>query len=190
MKTQRSGFTLMEIMVVIIVIAVLASVAGPMIGSITDQGRSSATKANLSSLKSALLSFQRDAGRFPVGGGPVFNISLKANYNNLANAKIVFSATSVNNVLVNDHNYMTLGGYDRRYKGPYMDANPEDFMYDSWGTALEYFAEGNTLYLRSRGVNGFAEGVNNIINMSDELKEEADVDDILVPITRARRAYQ
>jgi len=68
----------MEIMVVIIVIAVLASVAGPMIGSITDQGRSSATKANLSSLKSALLAFQRDVGKMPVCG----NIRLAASYNN------------------------------------------------------------------------------------------------------------
>jgi prepilin-type N-terminal cleavage/methylation domain-containing protein len=49
----KSGFTLMEIMVVIIVIAVLASVAGPMIGSITDQGRASATKSKINSLKSA-----------------------------------------------------------------------------------------------------------------------------------------
>ena len=68
MNKRKSGFTLVEIMVVIIVIAVLASVAGPMIGSITDQGRASATKSKMSSLKSALLAYQSDVGRLPYVG--------------------------------------------------------------------------------------------------------------------------
>jgi prepilin-type N-terminal cleavage/methylation domain-containing protein len=68
MNRTRAGFTLMEIMVVIIVIAVLASVAGPMIGSITDQGRASATKSKMSALKSAMLAYQSDVGRLPFSG--------------------------------------------------------------------------------------------------------------------------
>lgn len=202
MITNRSGFTLMEIMVVIIVIAVLASVAGPMIGSITDQGRSSATKANLSSLKTALLSYQRDIGRFPFCGDG--NMRLKVNYNNVEydatdevwkvggeGGKIIGSITG-NNVLVTNEELLggMVGGYQRRYKGPYMDSNPEEFMNDSWGSPIHYFAETQTIYLRSTGVNGSAEAVNAILQCTEEEKEEGEVDDILVPISRTRYKFK
>ena len=68
LRAQRKGFTLMEIMVVIIVIAVLASVAGPMIGTITDQGRASATRAQMSNIKSALVALKSDTGHYPHSG--------------------------------------------------------------------------------------------------------------------------
>jgi prepilin-type N-terminal cleavage/methylation domain-containing protein len=191
MNTNRSGFTLMEIMVVIIVIAVLASVAGPMIGSITDQGRSSATKANLSALKSALLSYQRDVGKFPFcGGAGGDDMKVAANYNNLDTAKggLVMGDESSKNVLVSNDELLgcMVGGYQRRYKGPYMDSNPEEFMNDSWGSPVQYFAETQTIYLRSAGVNGETETVNEVMQCTEEEKEEAEIDDILVPITRVR----
>ncbi|MFA7147175.1 MAG: prepilin-type N-terminal cleavage/methylation domain-containing protein, partial [Candidatus Riflebacteria bacterium] len=68
MHDNRSGFTLMEIMVVVVIIAVLASVAGPMIGDIINQGKASATRSKMSSLKSAIVTYKNDVGRYPFYG--------------------------------------------------------------------------------------------------------------------------
>ena len=54
---KRFGFTLMEIMVVIIVIAVLASVGSSMLTTLIDQSKTSATKSKLDALRKALLAF-------------------------------------------------------------------------------------------------------------------------------------
>lgn len=160
MNKRKSGFTLMEIMVVIIVIAVLASVAGPMIGSITDQGRASATKSKLSSIKSALLAYQTDVGRLPHGGYP----KCKGSY---CQDQLMSESNEDKNVLYSNsdlgYNKCTgtnigtgkaPGNYSRRWKGPYIDSDPSDFMYDAWGNKIIYIAQNKNIYLWSAGPDG------------------------------------
>lgn len=183
----------MEIMVVIIVIAVLASVAGPMIGSITDQGRASATKSKMSALKSAMLAYQSDTGRLPFDGAPKC-VSCKAAYN----VEKVLGPSVANNVLVNDDvgngtilNF-AIANYNRKWKGPYMDSDPADFMYDAWGQPFRYIAYKNNVYLWSSGANqGFEGGSDgNIENaLCGDMVGNGDVDDIAVTIARSRTTF-
>ena len=187
MIKRKSGFTLMEIMVVIIVIAVLASVAGPMIGSITDQGRASATKSKLSSLKSALLAYQGDIGRFPYKDKTV-NDGTKYNANDLLSCN-----SEDKNVLVcNDKTLLGTSGiknYTKKWKGPYMDSDVSDFMIDSWGQPIQYVASGKNLYLWSYGPDMMPG------NTSTDLEQLAksistnpdDVDDIILSVTRFKK---
>ena len=184
MNRTRAGFTLMEIMVVIIVIAVLASVAGPMIGSITDQGRASATKSKLSSLKSALISYNNDVGRFPYIGAST-NVSASAAYNG-TNASFM-SDDATQNVLVTNDAMPFSTNYQRRWKGPYMDSDPKDFMYDGWGNKIDYFATGKNLYLRSSGINGTPETLVDALNSA--LQESGDVDDIIMSVAKFRKTF-
>ena len=186
MNKIRAGFTLMEIMVVIIVIAVLASVAGPMIGSITDQGRASATKSKLSSLKSAMLAYQNDVGRLPFYGC-ADNAGKIAAYC----AALVLSGTDVSkNVLitegvagVNDN----ISNYSRKWKGPYMDSDPSDFMFDSWGNEIRYEAVGNNIYLISYGPDGSKGSINDALNA--EKIADGEEDDIVLSVARLRKAF-
>ncbi|MBP7635758.1 prepilin-type N-terminal cleavage/methylation domain-containing protein [Candidatus Ozemobacteraceae bacterium] len=153
------GFTLMEIMVVIIVIAVLASVAGPMITSITDQGRASATKSKLSSLKSAILAYNGDVGRYPFWGNPA-DVSCAVLYNKDME---LFNDNIDNNILTcgtyGGGVINTTGGFvfniakysTQKWKGPYMDSEPLDFMYDSWGTRIKYFHYNHGIWLHAAG---------------------------------------
>lgn len=184
-KKMQSGFTLMEIMVVIIVIAVLASVAGPMIGSITDQGRASATKSKLSALKSALISYKNDVGRFPYVGNTAADASDGAAYNS-ANAAYLDS-TQDKNVLVSNTTEPFTTNYQRRWKGPYMDANPEDFMVDGWGNRIDYFAKDYNIYVRSAGINGTPESVDQALNA--EAQEDGSADDILMSVAKVRKTF-
>jgi prepilin-type N-terminal cleavage/methylation domain-containing protein len=193
MRTTKSGFTLMEIMVVIIVIAVLASVAGPMISSITDQGRASATKSKMSALKSALLAYQSDVGRLPFRG--LAGQAGKAAAYNQAN---VLGDTQDTNVLVceGDISGSNITNYKaRRWKGPYMDSDPTDFMYDSWGEQLKYHAQvgNNSLYLWSKGANMAYDdggtGTNILKSTIQAAIDNGDVDDITLSIARSRKNY-
>ncbi|HAE38721.1 MAG TPA: hypothetical protein DCG57_08795 [Candidatus Riflebacteria bacterium] len=198
MNSSRAGFTLMEIMVVIIVIAVLASVAGPMIGSITDQGRASATKSKMSALKSAMLTYQSDVGRFPFCGAPGCAGCFAAY--GCAAAKIntvreaILGDNAATNVLLNEAVYNVsnasfgIANYvNRKWKGPYMDADPMDFMYDSWSTKFVYGVNGSNLYLWSAGADTAFDTVTQAANAA--AVSAGDCDDIIISLMRARRAF-
>ncbi len=188
MNKRKSGFTLMEIMVVIIVIAVLASVAGPMIGSITDQGRASATKSKLSSLKSALLAYQTDVGRLP-------HLGCAKKAGNYCQDLLLSNETEDNNVLYSnsDAGYTAdagggkaPGNYSRRWKGPYMDSDPSDFMMDAWGNKIKYVAQNRNVYLWSRGPDGdfYSSGVESAFK--DQTNAQKECDDIVVSVARLK----
>lgn len=197
MTNRKSGFTLMEIMVVIIVIAVLASVAGPMIGSITDQGRASATKSKLSALKSALLAYQSDIGRLPFNGEPQ-NATCADAY---CQDKFLGDSDATN-VLINGYQYidatwnLKVPQYKRKWKGPYMDSEPLDFMYDSWGNKILYKAEGQHVYLWSHGVDGVPDCTSKsgsvIAALALQTSEDtaSNCDDVIMIVTRMRKKFQ
>lgn len=185
---RTSGFTLMEIMVVIIVIAVLASVAGPMITEITESGRISATKSQFSSLRAALQAFGQD-----LGGLPRDKDQTGINQYNEA-ASTMLGPSFDNNVLVNDNNVLNKLGmapdtYQRRWKGPYMDGNPSDFMLDAWGGEIQYIAHENSLsvYLLSYGPDGKEDELGNADNDKNPLHEDYKGDDIVLSVHRVRK---
>ena len=173
----------MEIMVVIIVIAVLASVAGPMIGSITDQGRASATKSKLSSLKSALLAYQTDVGRVPHLG--CARTASQYDQDLLLSADCEDKNVLYSNSIAGWAGACKPGNYSRRWKGPYMDSDPSDFMFDSWGNKIRYLAFKKNVYLWSAGADGsFASCVETAFkNQGCSSSED---DDIVVSVLRTK----
>lgn len=208
MHDNRSGFTLMEIMVVVVIIAVLASVAGPMIGDIINQGKASATRSKMSSLKSAIVTYKNDVGRYPFFGDKDAVASISAYC-----ADAVLADDAANNVLVNQEVNLGVTGAKtcgdestgcwssfygkggRKWKGPYMDSDPADFMTDSWGTLMKYHAFDHSLILWSAGPDGefdFDEdGKNphpNVLN--SEAYAEGETDDLFISIARFRRKFK
>lgn len=186
-SASRQGFTLMEIMVVIIVIAVLASVAGPMVSSITDQGRSSATKSKLSSLKSAILAYNGDVGRYPFWGN-----ADQVGTPNLYNMDNNLFGDGLNNNILTNGNYGTgiidltgkvfnIAKYStQKWKGPYMDSDPLDFMYDSWGVRIRYYHYKNGIWLHAAGPDASFD------NSTDACLTNYTGDDIVLSVARTR----
>jgi prepilin-type N-terminal cleavage/methylation domain-containing protein len=68
----RRGFTLVELLVVISVIAVLAAMLIPMIGYARNMGRAAKAEAQLGTIKSSLDLFKNANGFYPEDGGGVF----------------------------------------------------------------------------------------------------------------------
>ena len=64
-KRARTGFTMVELMAVLIIIGLLATLVVTKVASKIDEARVITTKANLKILHSAVNQFKMDTGRFP-----------------------------------------------------------------------------------------------------------------------------
>ncbi len=63
--SRRSGFTLVELLIVIIVIAVLAAIAIPKFVSASERSKESSLHADLKLVRNAVALFQNDTGYYP-----------------------------------------------------------------------------------------------------------------------------
>ncbi len=64
-KRTRKGFTMVELMAILIIISLLATLVVTKVASQIDKARVTTTKANLKTLHSAVNQFKMDTSRFP-----------------------------------------------------------------------------------------------------------------------------
>jgi general secretion pathway protein G len=64
----RKGFTLIELMVVVVILGILATMVVPKVLSKPEQARRTKAKVDIRSIQSALALFKTDTGRFPTTG--------------------------------------------------------------------------------------------------------------------------
>jgi general secretion pathway protein G len=108
-----AGFTLIEVIVVIAVLAILAGAMAPLIAAKVDQARRFATEDQLQALSDALRAYERDVDAFPPDtGNPVNDLGeLQADTLGLAG-----------------------------WRGPYLTAQwaAGDYAQDAWGGTITY----------------------------------------------------
>jgi len=66
-RRQSRGFTLLELMVVIVIIGVLAALIAPKVLENVDKAKITAANADISNLMNALKMYKLDNGRYPSG---------------------------------------------------------------------------------------------------------------------------
>lgn len=64
-KVNRKGFSLIELMVVLIILGLIAAIVIPRTGLFTKKGSIQAAKQQITALKAALEAFRADMGRYP-----------------------------------------------------------------------------------------------------------------------------
>ncbi len=65
MKKKQQGFTIIELMIVVVILGVLATMIIPKILHRPDQAKQTKAKIDIKQIESALASFRIDTGRFP-----------------------------------------------------------------------------------------------------------------------------
>ncbi len=64
-RLQKAGFTLIELMIVVVILGLLATIVMPRILNRPEQARRMKAKVDISNIKSTLALFKTDTGRFP-----------------------------------------------------------------------------------------------------------------------------
>lgn len=127
------GFTLIEIVMVVVVLGILAAIVVPRMGGLSENSRITATKSEMLMLKRAIIGnssitaggryldagFQGDMGRPPV---------------NLAEL-----AVKPDSVTAYDK-FTRIG-----WNGPYIDSADGDYLTDAWGTPYVYDPSARTI---------------------------------------------
>jgi len=64
-STRRTGFTLLELMVVLLILALLATIAAPRVTKYLQKAKSQTARIQVDALSAAVDAFHVDTGRFP-----------------------------------------------------------------------------------------------------------------------------
>ena len=78
MKKQDEGFTLIELLIVIVILGILATVVVFAVGGITDQGQTSACKAELKTMEVAVEAYRAQEGGYPGSNADVASYTRSA----------------------------------------------------------------------------------------------------------------
>jgi prepilin-type N-terminal cleavage/methylation domain-containing protein len=133
---NQKGMTLIEIVIVIAIIATLASVAIPTLITSLDMQEVKATKSSMGALKTAMLNYYKDVGKFPrvttdQKEWAITHYGLKK-FDDIDSLLFNPFNPESNNVqeYIDSHNW----------KGPYIMSSfkSDDYKYDSWGHEFLY----------------------------------------------------
>lgn len=71
LKDSHAGFTLMELLIVMVILSILVAIATGAYGSSSRRGRDNRRKNDVRSLVTALEAYYNDKGRYPIGSNGV-----------------------------------------------------------------------------------------------------------------------
>jgi general secretion pathway protein G len=76
-SSRRRGFTLVELLLVMTILAILAAIVIPRMATRTEQAREAAAKADIASFGTALSAFEVDNGHYPKGADGLQSLLMK-----------------------------------------------------------------------------------------------------------------
>jgi general secretion pathway protein G len=127
-RSNQDGFTLIEIMVVILILGLLATIVVQSLRGATDKAKRVKAQADIAEIKTGLDRYYLDAGSYPTGDQGL--------------AALVSAPASGGNVPAN---------YEA---GGYLQSIPKD----PWGNPYYYQSDGNSYVLKSFGADGVEGG--------------------------------
>ncbi len=147
LKNGKKGFTLVEIMIVLVILGLLIAVALPKVSQVLSTGKVNATRTSMSSLAKAIKSFNADTSVWPgnIGDLIVPIVAAKPCYNTKTLASASYTAVQVKN-----------------WKGPYMDGTTNEISVDAWGAKVALGIVDPTSYaFAGKDINDAAVAVTN-----------------------------
>ena len=124
-RSRTSGFTLIELMVVVAVIGILSAIAIPKFAVLLEKSREGTTKGNLGRLRSVLNIYYSDMeGYFPISA----NASNTNNWTGLSTSLVPKYLDAIPKVKTRHH-----AASASVYKHSYVQAHSHDSGYGYWG---------------------------------------------------------
>ena len=138
---NKSGFTLIELVIVIVALGILATVAIPKFGSLTEKSRTNASKQEMLSIKEAIV-----GNPAAIAGGEYIDRGFEGDVGFVPSA---LSDLAVKPDSVNSYDKFTRLGWN----GPYIDADRGEYLKDAWGNNYTY-EPGNRRITSTEGGSG------------------------------------
>ena len=139
LATRQKGFTLVEMLLVLVILATLAAVVVPKFAGRSKQAKVTATKSQISNLEIAIDLFEVDMGYFPKGGNDLRELIEEPNSNNVQDWQGPYLKKGIprdpwgSEYVYNYPGKMNIGSYDISSGGPDMKTGTEDDI-TNWQT--------------------------------------------------------
>ena len=137
---RRGGFTLVEMLLVLVILATLAAVVVPKFAGRSKQAKVTAAKSQISNLEIAIDSFEVDMGYYPKGGNDLRDLIEEPNSNNVQDWQGPYLKKGIprdpwgNEYVYSYPGKMNVGSYALSSGGPDMKTGTEDDI-TNWQTA-------------------------------------------------------
>lgn len=125
-KLDQGGFTLIELVIIIVVLGILAAVAAPKFANILESSKAATTREELQTLKEAVVGNPQI-----VSSGVVIDRGFIGDVG-FAPSQLVDLVIKPGSVSV--YNSLTRLGWN----GPYIDGDGNEYLTDAWGAAYSY----------------------------------------------------
>jgi general secretion pathway protein G len=139
LATRQRGFTLVEMLLVLVILATLAAVVVPKFAGRAKQAKVTAAKSQISNLEIAIDSFEIDMGYFPKAGNDLRDLVAEPNSNNVQDWHGPYLKKGIprdpwgNDYVYNYPAKMNIGSYDIYSGGPDMKTGTDDDI-TNWQT--------------------------------------------------------
>ncbi|MDD4051188.1 MAG: prepilin-type N-terminal cleavage/methylation domain-containing protein [candidate division Zixibacteria bacterium] len=120
------GFTLIELVMIIVVLGILAAIAVPRMGGLTESSRVTATNAEMAMLKRAIVGNPQVSG-----GGQYLDVGFEGNVGS--------PPTRLEDLAVKPDSLSAYNSFTRLgWNGPYIDSSGSSYLVDAWNAPYRY----------------------------------------------------
>lgn len=138
---DRRGFTLIEIVIIIVTLGILAAVAVPRFVDLTENSKVNATKQELMSLKRAII-----GNPDVVAGGEYVDRGFEGD--------VGFVPSQLSDLVAKPDSVSPYNPLNRLgWNGPYMDSAGGDYTLDAWGNAYVYVPGARMIFSTGGGTD-------------------------------------
>ncbi len=133
MRRGKDAFTVIELTMVLVVLAVIAAVAIPRVGMMIESSSKAATLEEMMELKRAISGSPKITA-----GGQFIDVGYEGDVGSLP--------TGLNDLVIKPASVSQYNPFSQKgWNGPYIDPSNSDYLTDAWGVAYQYNAGARTI---------------------------------------------
>ena len=131
--SDTSGFTLVELVIIIVVLGIVAAVAIPKYGTLTEGAKLNATKSEMKTIKKAIVGSAEI-----IAGGEYVDRGFEGD--------VGFAPSRLEDLVTKPDSIPTYDRFTRQgWNGPYLDGAGGDYLSDAWSIPYVYDPAARTI---------------------------------------------